>query len=107
MKLRAETSEQFAHPIVKNWLEASHNVFIRFRLKHIFLKRLHYVLSTELTLLQFNKTYMYHKRGPQYHWVVELFERLKLPVFECALEAFNEQRKLNLDCEKTDLSERR
>ena len=46
---RAEMSEQLVHPILKrghsNWLEASHNVFIRFRPKHIFLERLHYVLS--------------------------------------------------------------
>ena len=68
---------------------------------------LHYVVSTELALLQSNVTYMYQKRGPQYHWVVELF---KLPVFEgvqAALEAFNQQRKLNLDRQKTDSSKRR
>ena len=62
------------------------------------------MLSTKLALLQ---TYMYQKCEPQYHWAVELFDRLKLPVFEgvqAALEAFNEQRKLNLDCEKTDSS---
>ena len=102
---RAKISEQLVHPGHSNWLEASHNVFIHFRPKHIFLERLHYVLSTELALLQSNMTYMYEKRGPQYHWVVELFERLKLPVFDgvqAALEVFNEQRKLNLDREKTD-----
>ena len=106
---RAGMAKQLVHPILKrghsNWLEASHNVFIRFRPKHIFLERLHYVLSTELALLQSNMTYMYEKRGPQYHWVVELFERLKLPVFDgvqAALEAFNQQRKLYLDQEKTD-----
>ena len=111
---RAEMAEQLVHPILKrghsNWLEASHNVFIRFRPKHIFLERLHYVVSTELALLQSNMTYMYEKRGPQYHWVVELFERLKLPVFDgvqAALEAFNRQRKMNLDQEKTDSSKRR
>ena len=63
------------------------------------------MLSTKLALLQSNMTYMYEKRGPQYHWVVELFERLKLPVFDgvqAALEEFNEHRKLNLDHEKTD-----
>ena len=57
-------------------------------------------------LLQSNMTYMYHKRGPQYHWVVELF-KVELPVFEgvqAALEVFNEQRKLTLDREKTDSS---
>ena len=82
-------------------------MFIRFRPKHIFLKRLHYVLSTELAQLQSNMTYMYEKHGPQYHWVVELFEHLKLPVFDgvqAALEVFIQQRKLNLDCQKTDSS---
>ena len=108
---RAEMSEQLVHTILKrghsNWLETSH---IRFRPKHILLERLHYVLSTELALLQSNMTYMYQKRGPQYHWVVELFEHLKLPVFEgvqAAVQAFNEQRKLNLDCNKTDSFKRR
>ena len=50
-------------------------------------------------------TYMYEKRGSQYHWVVEVFECLKLPVFDgvqAALEAFSQQRKLYLDQEKTD-----
>ena len=76
-------------------------MFIHFRPKHIFLERLHCVLSTELALLQSK----YEKRGPQYHWVVELFEHLKLPVFDgvqAALEVFNQQRKLYLDREKTD-----
>ena len=97
-------SEQLVHPIHKrghsNWLEASLNLFIHFRPKHIFLERLHYVLSTELALLQSDMTYMYQKRGPQYHWVVELFEHLKLPVFDgiqAALEAFNKHGKLSLD----------
>ena len=61
------------------------------------------MVSTELALLQSNRTYMYEKRGPQYHWVVELFERLKLPVFDgvqAALETFNQQRKMYLDQEK-------
>ena len=88
-----------------DFLEASHNVFIRFRPKHIYLVRLHYVVSTELALLQSNMTYMYEKRGPQYHWVVELFRRLELPVFDgvyAALEAFNRRRKIRLDYQKTD-----
>ena len=42
--------------------------------------------------------------------MVELFERLKLPVFggvQAVLEAFNQQRKLNLDHQKTDSSKRK
>ena len=83
-------------------------MFIHFRPKHINLERLYYVVSTELALLQSNMTYIYEKRGPQYHWVIELFRLLKLPVFDGvyaameALEAFIEQRKAELDRKKTD-----
>ena len=111
---RAKMSKLLVHPILKrghsNWLEASHNVFIRFRPKHINLERLHYVVSTELALLQSNMTYMYEKRGPQYHWVVELFKLLRLPVFDgvqAALEAFNKERKQELDRQKTERYKRR
>ena len=55
-------------------------------------------------------TYMYRKRGPQYHWVVELFRRLKLPVYDGvhrALEDFNNLRMKKLECEKTEKSKRR
>ena len=111
---RASMSEQLVHPILKrghsNWLEASHNVFIRFRPKHIHLERLHYVVSTELALLQSNMTYMYKKRGPQYHWVVELFRHLKLPVYDGvhrALEDFNNLRMKKLEREKTEKVKKR
>ena len=54
-------------------------------------------------------TYMYGKRGPQYHWVVELFRRLKLPVYDGvhrALEDFNTLRMEKLEPEKTEKSKR-
>ena len=85
-------------------------VFIHFRPKHIYLERLHYTLSTELALLQSNMTYMYRKRGPQYHWVVELFRRLKLPVYDDVhrtLEEFNKLRMEKLEHEKTEKSKKR
>ena len=54
---RALMCEKLVHPILKrghsNWVEASHNVFIRFRPKH----PLGDTLSTELALLQSNMTY--------------------------------------------------
>ena len=87
-----------------------HNVFIRFRPKHIHLERLHYTLSKELALLQSIMTYLYRKRGLQYHSVVELFRRLKLPVFDGihrALEEFSELRIEKLEHEKTEKSKKR
>ena len=68
------------------------------------------MVSTELALLQSNMTYLNEKRGPQYHWVIKLFRLLKLSVFggvHAALEAFNEQRKAELDRKKTDRCKRR
>ena len=84
--VRARQAKQLVHPILKrghsNSLEASHNVLIRFRSKHIFLERLHYQLSTNLGLLQVNLTYMHKKLGTHYHWIPELYRRMKLPVFD-------------------------
>ena len=53
---------------------------------------------------------MYGKHGPQYHWIVELFRRLKLPVYDGvhrALEYFNKLRMEKLEHEKTEKSKRR
>ena len=88
---RASMADSLVHPVLKrghsNWLEASHNVFIRFRSKDISLERLHYEVSTNLALLQSNMTYMYEKRGPKYHWIPDLYKRLNLPVYEGIQEA--------------------
>ena len=53
---------------------------------------------------------MYRKRGPQYHWVVELFRHLKLPVYDGvhrALEDFNNLRMEKLEHEKTEKPKKR
>ena len=53
---------------------------------------------------------MYRKRGPQYHWVVELFRRLKLPLYDDvhqALEDFNELRMKQLENKKVEKSKKR
>ncbi len=111
---RASMANQLVHPVLKrghsNWLEASHNVLIRFRPKHIQLERLHYETSTNLGLLQSNMTYMYTKRGPSYHWIPELYRRLKLPVYDGlqeVLEKSNRERKEMLDKQKTEESKKR
>ena len=85
-------------------MEASHNVFIRFRSKDISLERLHYHVSTNLALLQANLTYMHAKFGISYHWIPDLYRRMKLPVFDGvqeALEKHNLERKRKLEREKT------
>ena len=73
---RAIQAEPLVHPILKrghsNFLEAFHNVLIRFRSKDVFLERLHYQLSTNLGLLDSNMTYMHEKLETHYYWIPEL-----------------------------------
>ena len=111
---RAKQVKELIHPILKrghsNALEASHNVFIRFRSKDISLDRLHYHVSTNLALLQANLTYMYAKLGISYHWIPELYRRMNLPVFDGVLEAlqsYSLRRKRGLEREKTTPVNRR
>ena len=89
--------KELIHPVLKrghsNAVEASHNVFIRFRSKDIYLGRLHYHVSTNLALLQANLTYMHAKFGISYHWIPDLYRHMKLPVFDGVQEAL-EKRKL-------------
>ena len=92
---RAAQVQKLVHPSLKhghsNAVEASHNVLIRFRSKDISLEKLHYEVSTNLGLLQANLTYMHAKFGTSYHWIPELFRRMKLPVFDGVVEALEKQ----------------
>ena len=106
--IRAKMADQLVDPTLKrghsNWLESSHNVFIRFRPKHIFLERLHYNVATNLGLLQANQTQEYNQEGPAYHWKVDLLQRLNLPVYDGVreiLKKLNCRRKKTLDAIKT------
>ena len=81
-------SEQLLHPILKRSLQLVGSI-----------SQCIYLLQTKA-----------YPSGPQYHWVVELFRRLKLPVFDgvqAALEEFSELRKKKLDRQKTDKCKRR
>ena len=65
-----------------NACEATFTVFPIFRQKDTYLQALHYRASTNLTLIQSSMTYLYEKRGPDYHWILNLFERMGLPVLD-------------------------
>ena len=111
---RVSQVKELIHPVLKrghsNAVEASHNVFIRFRSKDIALERLHYNLSTNLALLQANLTFMHGKFGTSYHWIPELYRRLGLPVFDGVQEALKThgvQRKRALEKAKTTPEKRR
>ena len=91
--------KELIHPVLKRG--HSNAVEARFRSKDIYLRRLHYHVSTNLAS---NLTYMHAKFGISYHWIPDLYCRMKLPVFDGvqeALEKHNLQRKRKLEREKT------
>ena len=105
---RVAQASKLVHPILKhghsNAVEAFHNVLISFRSKDIYLERPHCQLSTNLGLLQVNLTYMHAKLGTSYHWLPELYNRMKLPVFDGVVDALKKhstRRKRKLELAKT------
>ncbi|XP_064401731.1 protein starmaker-like [Halichondria panicea] len=107
-------ADKLVHPILKrghsNWLESSHSVLIRFRQKHVFLERLHYIVSTNLGLLQANMTHEYQQQGADYHWKTELYKKMNLPLYKGVQEVLskqNQQRKKVLDGVKTEKTKKR
>ena len=54
----------------------------KFRPKDTYLQALHYCASTNLALIQSSMTYLYEKRGPEYHWILDLFQRMGLPILD-------------------------
>ena len=105
----ADQTESLIHPqlgrLHTNQVEASHNVLVRYRSKNLQLARLHYELSTNIGLIQSSMTYMYKTRGPSYHWIVDLFKRMNLPVFsgvEEVLKMGNKKRARGLRKQKTE-----
>ena len=111
---RALQAHKLVHPelgsATSNILEASHNVFIRYRPKSISLSRVHYMVSTNLGLLQSNLSYMIEKHGVKYHWLLDLFTRLKLPIFDGmkeGLEKANRDRMHRLAFKKTERAKKR
>jgi len=111
---RAAQASQIIHTELgrghSNYPEASHNVLTRFRSKDKYLQNIHYAVSTNLGLLQANMTYMTKKHGLSYHWLLDLFARLKLPEFDGmadALKKANEIRYKSLEKKQTDRAKER
>uniref|UniRef100_A0A1X7UZ50 Uncharacterized protein n=1 Tax=Amphimedon queenslandica TaxID=400682 RepID=A0A1X7UZ50_AMPQE len=65
-----------------NPFEASHNVLVTYRSKNWNIASLHYHFSTNIRLIQGCMTKIFTKRGPQYHWILNILERMCLPVVQ-------------------------
>ena len=101
---RAEEADSIIHPELgrghSNYCEASHNVLVRFRSKDLQLHRLHYITKTNIGLCQAKMSWMLKKKGPSYHWLLDLFKRLNLPVLDRVQEALHKSNERHLEMRK-------
>ena len=108
---KAALADVLIHPgigtVTTNLFEASHNVLVRYRSKNWNLARLHYQVSTNIGLMQSCMTYLYTKRGPHYHWILDILKRMHLPVLDNLpniLKKLNVDRFSDLQSKKTDVA---
>lgn len=83
---RADRAEEIIDPDLgkghSNACEATFTVFTKFRPKDVGLQRLHYQASTNLALVQSSMTFLFSRRGSDYHWMPDLFQRMGLPLLD-------------------------
>ena len=83
---RAAEAEKIISPVMErghsNLLESSFSVLTKFRAKDINLHQKHYQASTNLGLIQTSMARAYKNRGPKYHWIVDLYSRMGLPMLD-------------------------
>ena len=106
---KAGLADILIHPemgkVTTNPVEASHNVLVRYRSKNLNLAWLHYHVSTNIGLIQGCMTYLFTKRGPRYHWILDILERMCLPVVQnlpSILQKLNEGRFFDIQSQKTN-----
>ena len=63
-----------------NLPESRFSVLSKFRHKDVNLHQLHYEVSTNIGLLQGNMSWSYRNHGPDYHWEMELYDAMGLPM---------------------------
>ena len=83
---RARKSHQVIHPILgrghSNLPESGHHLMTMFRSKDRSLKGQYYCLTTDLGLLQANLSFMIGGLDDSYHWILEFFANMKLPILD-------------------------
>ena len=62
--------------------EATFSVVTKFRAKDLNLHQKHYFSLTNLGLIQADMTLCFKKRGPNYHWIQDLYSILGLPLLD-------------------------
>ncbi|XP_068705034.1 uncharacterized protein [Montipora foliosa] len=93
-----------------NMPEATFSVLAKFRAKDTNLHQKHYQASTNLGLIQANMTWLFKEKGAQYHWIIELYSRMGLPVLSGIQEICqhdNRERMKLLEYYKTDAGKKK
>ena len=65
-----------------NLPESTFSVLTKFRSKDTNLHNRHYHAATNLGLIQANMTWCYKNRGPEYHWIPDLYSWMGLPILD-------------------------
>jgi hypothetical protein len=83
---RANNADEVIDPNLgkghSNLPESTFNVLTKFRAKDINLHQKHSQASTNIGLLQSCMTWCYKFKGPEYHWLLELYSRMGLPILD-------------------------
>ena len=83
---RAKNAEKAIDPELgkglSNLPELTFSILTKFLAKDTNLHQKHYQVSTNLGLLQANMTWCFKNKGPHYHWIIDLYSKMGLPVFD-------------------------
>ena len=83
---RAKEAERVIDPGMgkghSNLPESTFSVLTKCRAKDINLHQEHYQASTNLGHIHSNMTWCCQQRGPQYHWITDLYSRMRLPLLD-------------------------
>ena len=77
-----------------NLPEATFSVLTKFRAKDTNLHQKHYQASTNLGLFQSNMSWLFKEKGAQYHWIVDLYSRMGLPILSGIQEMVSYYKKI-------------
>ena len=77
-----------------NLPEATFSVLNKFRAKDTNLHQKHYQASTNLGLFQSNMSWLFKEKGAQYHWIVDLYSRMGLPILSGIQEMVSYYKKI-------------
>ena len=77
-----------------NLPEAAFSVLTKFRAKDTILHQKHYQATTNLGFIQGNMSWLFKEKGAQYHWIVDLYSRMGLPILSGIQEIVSYYKKI-------------